>query len=318
MTTVPAHDPAARFSVSDSLVGQRVDRALALVTGWTRAEIGTLCADGAVTVDGAPVVKAHRLTPGVVVEAWSAPPDTGPPEPDSGVVIDVVYEDRDLVVIDKAAGVVVHPGVGHHTGTLVNGLLARYPEIAGVGDEPERPGIVHRLDRDTSGLLVVARTESARIALADALRRHDVGRHYLALVHGVPSSARGLIDAPVGRSPRRPTRQAVRAGGKSARTRYERRESFSSASAALLECTLETGRTHQIRVHLAAIGHPVAGDPFYGAPPPTRGPLADLDRPFLHAARLDMMHPTTGQALSFESALPGALAGILDRLRGGE
>ena len=221
----------------------------------------------------------------------------------------MVHADADVIVVDKPAGLVVHPGAGNEGGTLVNGLLHAFPELAAVGD-PARPGIVHRLDRGTSGLLVVARTPAAYDALVGQLSRREVERRYAALVWGVPESGAGLVDAPVGRSPRDPTRMAVVAGGRDARTRYEVRTAFERPASALLTCRLETGRTHQIRVHLAAIGHPVVGDATYGG---ARAALA-LDRPFLHAEQLAFDHPTTGARLSFASALPADLEAVLATL----
>jgi len=224
----------------------------------------------------------------------------------------VRYADADVIVVAKPAGLVVHPGAGHHHGTLVHGLLARYPEIAEVGDRA-RPGIVHRLDRETSGLMVVARTARAYEALVDALGSREVEREYEALVWGHPDSARGLIDAPIGRSSTRRTRMAVRKEGKDARTSYEVREWFTHPEVALLTCRLETGRTHQIRVHLAAIGHPVVGDRSYGG---SRSGLV-LGRPFLHARRLAFAHPVTGERLAFEEPMPADLEAVLADLRSG-
>jgi 23S rRNA pseudouridine1911/1915/1917 synthase len=205
----------------------------------------------------------------------------------------------------------VHPGAGNRDGTLVHGLVARYPDLAAVG-EPQRPGIVHRLDKDTSGLLVVARTEVARAALVAALAARELDRRYLALVWGVPEAPQGLIDAPIGRSNREKTRMAVAAGGREARTRYEVVATYADpASLSLLRCRLETGRTHQIRVHLAAIGHAVVGDARYGG---RHQPLADVPRFFLHAEHLGFIHPTTGERLEFDSALPPDLESVRARL----
>jgi 23S rRNA pseudouridine1911/1915/1917 synthase len=232
------------------------------------------------------------------------------PQPDAGVAVDVVYEDGDVLVVDKPPGLVVHPGAGQSEGTLVNGLLARHPGLAGVG-EAHRPGIVHRLDRDTSGLLVVALSPTAYTALVGALGDRRVERRYSALVWGVPEAPRGVVDAPIGRSPRQPTRQAVVAGGRPARTRYEVRARYDRpAELALLRCQLETGRTHQIRVHLASIGHPVVGDRDYGG---ARDAL-DVPRLFLHAEHLAFAHPVTGEALAFDAPLPSDLAAVLASL----
>ena len=279
--------------VPESLAGERVDRAVALLTGWSRSEVQALVEAGAVLVEGQPVAKSRRLQHQELVEVLAEPAVAGRPQPDPSIVIDVRYEDDDVVVLNKPAGLVVHPGAGHPDGTLVNGLLARYPELAEVGD-PARPGIVHRLDRDTSGLLVVARTAAAYDGLVAMLAEHEVSRQYTALVWGRPSATRGVIDAPIGRSVRRPTRMAVREGGRVARTNYEVVAEYGAPDVSLLECRLETGRTHQIRVHLQAIGHPVVGDAAYSG---SRPALA-LDRPFLHAAALAFTHPVTGEAVA--------------------
>ena len=212
-----------------------------------------------------------------------------------------------FVVIDKPAGLVVHPGAGNNEGTLVNGLLARFPDIAEVG-EAHRPGIVHRLDIGTSGMLVVARTEHAYHELVHALSQRDVGRVYRTLVWGCPSNPHGVIDAPIGRDHRDPMKMAVVVDGKTARTRYEVLDSYRApAHVTELECRLETGRTHQIRVHLAAIGHPVVGDAAYGG---VRSGVVS-PRPFLHAARLEFEHPVTGEELAFESPMPADLLAVL-------
>jgi 23S rRNA pseudouridine1911/1915/1917 synthase len=235
------------------------------------------------------------------------------PGPDPDVEVDVRYADDEVIVVVKPAGLVVHPGAGHAEGTLVNGLLARYGDIAEVGD-PMRPGIVHRLDRDTSGLLVVARSARAYDDLVAQLAARTVERRYRALVWGTLASPRGLIDAPIGRSEARRTRMAVREAGKPARTEYEVRATFERPVCSELECRLETGRTHQIRVHLAAIGHPVVGDATYGG---ARDQLP-LTRPFLHAASLAFDHPGTGERLRFEDPLPVELQATLDALAAAE
>jgi 23S rRNA pseudouridine1911/1915/1917 synthase len=298
--------------VPEALDGQRLDRVVAMVTGLSRSEVVTLLAAGGVTVDGVPAVKGSvRLAAGSLVaievtEVVSSPT----PEADPAVDVAVVFADDQVVVVDKPADLVVHPGAGHDRGTLVAGLLARYPELATVGD-PTRPGIVHRLDRGTSGLLVVARTPLAYESLVAQLSARSVERRYRALVWGHPDSPRGVIDAPIGRSPRHPTRMAVVATGKEARTRYEVEQVFTDpAETALVACRLETGRTHQIRVHLAAIGHRVVGDDRYQG---VRESL-DLHRPFLHAERLGFDHPATGERVTFDSPLPADLQAVLDTL----
>jgi 23S rRNA pseudouridine1911/1915/1917 synthase len=294
--------------VPDALAGERVDRVVAMLTGWSRSEVQALVEGGDVLVGGAAVGKSRKLRAGEVVEVVGAPPESAPPGPEP-IAVDVRYEDPDVLVISKPAGLVVHPGAGHADGTLVNGLLFRFPDIAGVGD-PARPGIVHRLDRDTSGLMLVARSVAAYDGLVAALAARAVERRYRALVWGRPEADRGVVDAPIGRSVRRPTRMAVREAGREARTGYAVVGAYEDPSVSLLECRLETGRTHQIRVHLQAIGHPVVGDAAYGG----RRPAIALDRPFLHAEHLAFTHPVTGKQLEFDDPLPEDLQKILDLL----
>jgi 23S rRNA pseudouridine1911/1915/1917 synthase len=296
--------------VPAALDGERVDRAVALLTGWPRSAVQALLEAGDVLVDGKPAPKSQRLREGSVLELLGEPEPDAPPTADAHVDITVRYADDDVLVLAKPAGVVVHPGAGHESGTLVNGLLAHYPEVAAVGD-PMRPGIVHRLDRDTSGLLVVARSQRAYDALVEQLSAHDVDRRYVALVWGRLASPRGMIDAPVGRSQSRRTRMAVRDEGKPARTEYVVEEVFDAPACSRLECRLETGRTHQIRVHLAAIGNPVVGDATYGG----LRPSIALTRPFLHAAHLAFAHPVTGEQVQLDEPLPDDLVAVLDALR---
>ncbi len=296
------------FIVPASLAGERIDRAVALLTGWSRADVAVLVEEGAVRVDGQPVAKSRRLVEGEAVEVEGEPAAARPPEAEP-VEFTVVHADEDVVVVSKPAGLVVHPGAGHREGTLAGGLLHRFPEIAGVGD-PMRPGIVHRLDRDTSGLMVVARSPRAYEALVAALAARQVERRYSALAWGRFASKRGTIDAPIGRSATRRTRMAVREAGKDARTGYEVATQYEHPLCALVECRLETGRTHQIRVHLAAIGHPVVGDGTYGG---DRHPLRP-GRPFLHADALAFTHPSSRERLEFSDPLPPQLAAVLSRL----
>jgi 23S rRNA pseudouridine1911/1915/1917 synthase len=301
--------------VPPALAGQRLDRVVALVADVSRAEAAALVTTGVVTVDGHAVTKvSERVAEGSSVEVTidDTVIDTAP-EPDPDVDVRVVLADDDVIVVDKQPDLVVHPGAGHATGTLVGGLLARFPEIASVGD-PERPGIVHRLDRDTSGLLVVARTQRAYDSLVGQLSARTVERRYQALVSGHPDPHRGLVDAPIGRSPRQPTLMAVRADGKEARTRYQVLETFADPSpVAFVECRLETGRTHQIRVHMRAIEHPIVGDGKYGGGR-TR---VVCPRPFLHAAELAFLHPGTGERVAASSPLPDDLRTVLEDLRAG-
>jgi 23S rRNA pseudouridine1911/1915/1917 synthase len=280
-----------------------------MITGWSRAEVQAIADRGDITIDGRVVAKSRKLAAGERVDVLGRPSPTVPPGPEA-VPLEVVYEDADVIVVDKPAGLVVHPGAGHDHGTLVQGLLARYPELATVG-EVDRPGIVHRLDRETSGLMVVARTARAYDALVDALVARAVTREYDALVWGHPENPRGVVDARIGRSATRRTRMAVRTEGKEARTVYEVVEWFGRPETARLTCRLETGRTHQIRVHLSAIGHPVVGDAAYGG----RRAGIDLDRPFLHAEHLAFAHPVSGEPLEFRAPRPGELDDVLIHLR---
>ena len=291
-----------------ALAGERLDRIVALVTEASRADAAHLVESGAVTVDGKPATsgKVRLREAQVVAIDESLLPTAARPSADASIELVVVHEDDDIVVVDKPAGLVVHPGAGHPDGTLVNALLARYPEITDVG-EPHRPGIVHRLDIGTSGLLVVARSSAAYTALVQALSAHRVERAYRALVWGVPANPFGVIDAPIGRDHREPTRMGVVVDGRPARTEYRVLRTYDEPAAiSSLLCQLQTGRTHQIRVHLAAIGHPVVGDGTYGG---VRDQVAS-PRPFLHAAALELRHPVTQQLLRFESPLPADLVRV--------
>ena len=268
----------------------------------TRTLAERLVRDGAVLVDGEVRPKSHRLEGGEELEVEL--PEAQAIEP-SDAPLDVVYADDDLLVIDKPAGLVVHPAAGHAGETLVHRLIDR----GAAGGDPGRPGIVHRLDRGTSGLLLVARSEDAYARLAEAIRERRVERRYLALVRGVPRSRTGRIDAPIGRDRADRTRRSLDTETpREAVTWFEVRERLGERT--LLEARLETGRTHQIRVHLEAIGLPVCGDPVYGVP----GELG-LERQFLHAYALAFDHPVTGDSLRFESPLPGDLVAALERAR---
>ncbi len=296
-----------------ALAGERLDRVVALIAECSRSDAQVLLAADGVWVDGEThVVGKLRLKEGQTVRVDpTLLPQPVLPQPDPTVVFTVVHEDEHLIVVDKPAGLVVHPGSGNPDRTLVNGLLARYPELRDVG-ESHRPGIVHRLDLGTSGLMAVARTQRAYHELVDALSSRDVGRVYRALVFGHPANPHGVIDAPIGRDHRDPQRMAVVVDGKPARTRYEVLEQFRTPTdVSSLECRLESGRTHQIRVHLSAIGHPVVGDPTYGG---VRGGGVESPRPFLHAARLELAHPVTREPLAFDSPLPDDLAAVLATL----
>ncbi len=297
--------PPLVVRVPDEEAGARLDRFLAsLDEVGSRAAAERLLAGRKVRVDGELRPKSYRLAGGETLELE---PEARTSElvPED-VPLRVAWEDEHLLVVDKPAGVVVHPSAGHPTGTLVHGLLGR--SVAG-GEEPERPGIVHRLDRDTSGLLVVAKSDEAHRRLQALLRGRKLMREYLALVRGRPRSRRGTIEAPIGRDRHDPTRHSLdTANPRDAVTHFEVRELLPAH--ALLDVRLETGRTHQIRVHLAAIDLPVSGDPVYGIP----GDLG-LERQFLHAARLAFPHPFTGEGLEVESPLPEALVAALDQAR---
>jgi 23S rRNA pseudouridine1911/1915/1917 synthase len=299
-----------RVVVPPEAAGERLDRFLAAYEGvGSRAAAERLLGDGAVLVDGTRRPKSHRLDGGeeLEIELTERRGSSLEPEPVEGLRI--AYEDEHLLVVDKPAGVVVHPSAGHAHGTLVHGLLSQ--AIEG-GEEPERPGIVHRLDRDTSGLLVVARSDEAHRRLQSRLRRRELVREYLALVRGRPRSRAGRIEAPIGRDRRDPTRQSLDTDApRDAVTSFELLELLPHH--ALLRVGLETGRTHQIRVHLAAIDLPVAGDPEYGV----TGDLV-LGRQFLHAARLAFPHPVGGERVDVTSPLPPDLERALDMARTGD
>ncbi len=291
-----------------ALGGERLDRIVSLMTDCSRSDAAVLVGAGGARIDGeVHVIGKIRVREGQIVLVDPAfLPVTEPPAADPSVEFTVVYSDDHLIIIDKPAGLVVHPVAGNADGTLVNGLLARFPEIADVG-ETHRPGIVHRLDVGTSGLLAVARTQHAYHALVDALAARNVGRVYRALVWGHLANPVGVVDAPIGRDHRDAMRMAVVVDGKAARTRYRVLQEYRRPTeASALECRLETGRTHQIRVHLAAIGHPVVGDGTYGG---IRSGIMPA-RPFLHAAALELLHPVTGEELMFSSPLPADLADV--------
>jgi 23S rRNA pseudouridine1911/1915/1917 synthase len=298
--------------VPAALAGERLDRVVALVLDVSRSVAAGVIEGGGATVDGEVcTVGKLRLTEGqeVTVDP-DAVPVAGTPQPDASIAFTVVHEDESIIVIDKPAGLVVHPGAGNPDGTLVNGLLARYPELRGVGEE-HRPGIVHRLDAGSSGLLVVARTQEAADALIEQFAAHEATRVYIALVWGHPEAPHGVIDAPIGRSRQDPLKMAVVADGRPSRTEYRVLARYDRpAELALLECRLETGRTHQIRVHLSSINHPLVGDPVYGQ----RRPKLQVDRPFLHAAELAFEHPGTGETVTFHSELAADLAARLTTL----
>ncbi len=287
----------------------RLDQFLARQdTGLTRSRLRQLIENGDVLVNGSLAKPACRIRPGDRVLVSVPPPRPSVAVPQD-IPLTVVYEDGDLVVIDKPAGLAAHPGPGHPDQTLVNGLLALCPDIQGIGGEI-RPGIVHRLDKDTSGLMMAAKNEGSHQSLSQQIKDRAVEKGYLALVEGAPAQYSGVIDAPIGRDPRRRTRMAVTVDGRESRTSYRLLERAGRHS--LLELQLHTGRTHQARVHLAWLGHPLLGDAVYGK----RSPL--LPRHFLHAQRLAFAHPATGRPLEFRSPLPPDLGNALEAARCGE
>jgi len=298
-------------TLPEAFHGERVDRVVSAMTGLSRARAKQLIFEGKVAVDGRPITTASRkVDAGTVVTIELPPPDDPTPPPQDDITFTIVHEDDDIIVIDKPAGLVVHPGAGQTDGTLVNGLVARYPELLQVG-ELHRPGIVHRLDRGTSGLLVVARSEEAYLELVGQMSAHEPERVYLALAWGHPENDAGTIDAPIGRSARHPTRMTVTENGRHAVTHYRVEQRFETpVGCCLVRCRLETGRTHQIRVHLRAIKHPVVGDREYDG----GRPGLDPGRPFLHATQLSFRHPVTREAVSFEAPLPDDLSSLLDQL----
>jgi 23S rRNA pseudouridine1911/1915/1917 synthase len=289
-------------------IDDRLDRYVASrVTSLSRSRIQQLVGQGLITVNRAPAKASRLLRPGDVIRVRVPSTEETTPVPQR-IPLKVVYEDQDLVVVDKPAGMVVHPAHGHKNGTLVNALLARYPDLP--FDKDNRPGIVHRLDKDTSGLILVAKNETARQHLQRQFKRGEVDKVYLALVEGRVEPRRGVIDAPIGRDARHRKRMAVVPdGGRPSLTEYKVSEYLGEHT--LLEVSPKTGRTHQVRLHLAFIGHPVSGDTVYGY----RKPRLGLKRQFLHAHRLAFRLPSSGQRVSLVSELPEDLQQVLDGLR---
>jgi 23S rRNA pseudouridine1911/1915/1917 synthase len=334
--------------VTSDEAGERLDRVLARhLAELSRSRLKSLIEAGAVDVDGHTIRDpSHRVNSGAAIKVDVPPPRPARPEPEP-IPLNVVYEDDDIIVIDKPAGLVVHPAAGNWTGTLVNALIAHCGDsLSGIGGE-RRPGIVHRLDKDTTGLMVVAKNDRAHAALAAQFADHGRSgapfeRGYLAFAWGAPERPHGRIDRPIDRDPRSRDRMAVRAGGREAVTFWQVRERYRAAKparagakhkgvngsesvASLLACRLDTGRTHQIRVHLAALGHPLLGDPIYGAgfrtkaallPQSAQEALADLGRQALHAHILRLKHPLTSEILEFRSELPPDLARLHHALAG--
>ena len=336
--------PTSVLATTDE-AGDRLDRVLARhVAAMSRSRLKTLIEAGAVAVDGKTIRDpSHRVNSGAVIALDMPAPVAATPLPEA-IPLTVVYEDADIIVIDKPRNLVVHPAAGHWTGTLVNALVAHCGEtLSGIGGE-RRPGIVHRLDKDTTGLMVVAKNDRAHRALAAQFAAHGRGgepfeRGYLAFVWGAPERPHGTIDRPIERDKRARDRMAVREGGREAVTHWQRLETYAGVTgrgktgrieppaASLLLCRLETGRTHQIRVHLASIGHPILGDETYGAgfrtkiallPPGAQAALTALGRQALHAHILTLQHPSSGEILQFRSELPRDLGRLRAALAAGQ
>ena len=320
---MPAHEPAidslTRTLIVDSEnEGVRLDAYLASqIEGWSRARLQHLIVDEEVLVNGKPAKSSYKLNANdeIEVELIAAPSTAFAPEK---IPLDIVFEDDVLIVLNKPAGLVVHPAAGIQTGTLANALAYHFAELSSNAG-PIRPGIVHRIDKNTSGLLAVAKTEIAHENLADQFRERKVFKSYLALVHGLVERNSGRIEQPLARDPRNRTRMAIVRGGRGAVSLYKVRRRFERFT--LLEVEIKTGRTHQIRVHLASLKHPVVGDEVYGGgrdntvrDPKLRAEIRNLGRQFLHAAELGFHHPISGEQLRFQAPLPADLQHLLDVL----
>ena len=306
--------PEQSLTLSAHQPKQRLDKfVLAHLPGYSRAQVQALIRSGCVLVDGIAQKSGYRFKGDEVITVRLPPREESSIEPEE-ITLDIVYEDEHLAVIDKAAGMVVHPGAGNARGTLVNGLLARYPELADMLDDAatrDRLGIVHRLDRGTSGLLVIARNKPTLLALMRQFQERSVDKAYLALLEKRPASNSGIINAPIARDPKQRKRMAVQRDGKPAQTEFEVLDDDFQGDRALVKLKLLTGRTHQIRVHLAFIGCPVVGDTVYGY----RKQRVRLKRQFLHAHELAFEHPASGERVAFVSELPVGLRSVMEKLR---
>ncbi|TDP45517.1 RluA family pseudouridine synthase [Zavarzinia compransoris] len=305
-----------RLTVAEADGTDRLDKYLARATGLSRMRLKGLIEAGQATIDGATIEDVSaRVKPGQSVTLDIPPARPADPKPEA-IDLVIVHEDEHLVVVDKPAGLVVHPAPGNPDGTLVNALLAHCRgRLSGIGGV-ERPGIVHRIDKDTSGILVVAKTEAAHHGLSDLFARHDLTRGYKAVVYGNPAANAGSVDRPLGRSRHDRKKMAIVEDGKQAITHWQVEARFGRPPvAALLDCRLETGRTHQIRVHLSSLGHGLVGDTVYGRPQKgAPAPALAFGRQALHAWLLGFRHPVSGNLLEFESELPDDMSGLLDSL----
>ena len=291
------------FVISDTQQGRRLDVILAEKTKplESRANIQRSIRAGLISIDGITTTRSStKVISGQIIRVKPPKDYLAPAITPSELSLDIVFEDDDIAIIDKPSGMVVHSGAGHLTDTMANAAVTRWPKISSVGDT-DRPGIVHRLDRDTSGLLIIALNPTAYNNLTLMIKKHEIERIYTALVHGHPKSSTGTIDAPIGRDPHHRTRQAVNAGGRPALTHYEVIREIGQFS--FIKVRLETGRMHQIRVHMTAIGHPIVGDQTYGK----RQGIANLRRQFLHASKLTFNHPISSEKISVTSKLPDDL-----------
>jgi 23S rRNA pseudouridine1911/1915/1917 synthase len=303
------------FRVSEEERGTRLDAYLAArIEGWSRARLQRLIEDEDVLVNAKTVKPSHKLQPHDEIEVELATPTFTTFTPEN-IPLSILYEDSELIVLNKPAGMVVHPAAGVHSGTLANALAYHFEKLSHQGG-PVRPGVVHRLDKDTSGVMVVAKTDSAHGSLADQFRAREVFKSYVALVHGVVSANSGRIDQPIARDPKNRTRMAVVAGGRQSLSLFKVRRRFSAFT--LLDVELKTGRTHQIRVHLAWLKHPVVGDEVYGGgrdnsvrDPILRAQIRKMGRQFLHAEQLAFKHPKTHETMRFTAELPPELASLL-------
>ena len=302
-----------RYHLSPHHDGERVDRVIAFFSGLSRSKVSDLISKRLILRNGIPIKKGSEIVhtndeicmPNLVDEAVEEIAS------DESIDFEVVFEDDSVIVVSKPSGLIVHPGSGIANGTLVNGLAAQFPDLREIGD-PTRLGLVHRLDKGTSGLLIVARTPEALDNLKFQMQERDIHRRYFAIVAGHVESKKGVVDAPLGRDPKNPLKRAVINSGKYARTHYEIDQKYESPfKVSMLNCRLETGRTHQIRVHLAAIGHPVLGDELYGG----RTSFNIENRLALHAQMLTFLHPKTKNLMNFESPLPAELTSMKDTFR---
>ncbi len=311
MKELPFLEEAQSYDIQEEQIGQRLDRFLApLLPSLSRTNIQQLIADEVVLVKGKASKPGYALRRGDTVTILRSTPVAPPTDATAQELpLDILYEDEDLLVLNKAPGMVVHPAPGHSDDTLVNALLARYPELQGVGEDG-RPGIVHRLDKDTSGLIIIARNSRTLTTLIEQMQAHKIVKRYLALVEGDVAHDQGSIDAPIGRDTRNRQQMTITTrDSREARTHFRVLQRFTRHTLLLLQ--LETGRTHQIRVHLKAIGHPVVGDPVYGSGNAPKG--FTLQRQFLHAYQLEFEHPITGKLIEIEAPLPKDLQNILVR-----